>query len=108
MNKLIRKFIAATNAFDVETALSLFAANSVIEDVSVGTKFVGTTGVREYLETYFVGYHTVSKLMSVEMVDHHQAKAHLDFTGDFGHETGFLDVTVGPDGLIASINADLD
>ena len=108
MKDLIRRFVAATNAFDVDAALSLFAADALIDDVSVGDKFAGTDGVRKYLETYFVGYHTASKLLSVETVDDRRAKAHLDFTGDFGHETGVLDITLGADGLIASVAADLD
>jgi hypothetical protein len=40
--------------------------------------------------------------------DERHAKAQVDFTGDFGHETGSLDVTVNADGLIAAIDADLD
>lgn len=108
MTRLIEQLIAATNAFDIDAALSLFAADSVIDDVSVGSKFVGRAGVRRYLETYFAGYNTVSKLISLETVDERHAKAHLDFTGDFGHEMGFLDITVASDGLITRVTADLD
>jgi SnoaL-like domain len=108
MEKLIKSLIKATNAFDVKTALALFAPNAVINDVSVGDKFSNTAGVREYLEKFFVGYHTVTKLDSVEVFDDTHAKAHVDFTGDFGHETGGLDVTVNAHGLIATIDAYLD
>lgn len=105
---VIERFVAATNAFDVAAALALFAPDSVIEDVSVGDSFAGTSGIRRYLEQYFVGYHTVSKIIAVDVVDETRAKAHLDFTGDFGHETGVLDVTIGGDGLIVAVAADLD
>jgi ketosteroid isomerase-like protein len=108
MKALIKQLIAATNAYDVEKAVALFAPDAVIDDVSVGSKFENRAGVRAYIEKFFVGYHTVSKLESVERLAERRAKAHLDFTGDFGHETGFLDITINADGLIAEVAADLD
>jgi SnoaL-like domain len=108
MEKLIKSLIKATNAFDVKTALALFADKAVINDVSVGEKFSNTAGVQEYLERFFVGYHTVTKLESVKVFDDRHARAQVDFTGDFGHETGGLDVTINADGLIATIDAYLD
>lgn len=108
MKTIIRKLIKATNAFDVEVALALFAPDAVIDDVSVGEKFSGTAGVRKYLEQYFVGYHTVSKLVSIEEIDGRHAEAHFDFTGDFGHETGVLKIGLDAEGLIVAVGADLD
>ena len=107
MEKIIDKLIASTNLFDVKAALALFSSKAVIDDVSVGKKFKGTTGVREYLEEYFVGYHTVTKLDSLEVLDAQHANARVDFTGDFGHEKGILNVTIGRDGLIVAIDAAL-
>jgi hypothetical protein len=37
-----------------------------------------------------------------------RAKAYLDFTGDFGHETGVLDITADARGKIVGVAADLD
>lgn len=108
MQKLVESFIATANAFDVEGALSLFAADAVIDDVSVGDAFVGQDGVRQYLERFFVGYSTSSKLLSVEELDGLHSDVRLDFTGDFGHEIGILKITVNPDGLIERIDADLE
>ena len=108
MKKIIKQFIDATNAFDVEAALKLFATDAVIDDVSVGEKFKHTSGVRKYLEQFFVGYKTVSRLESVEVLDKRNAKAQLDFTGDFGHETGGLNFTINDEGLIVTISAYLD
>jgi len=105
---MIDRFVAATNAFDVDAALALFAPDAVIDDVSVGETFEKTAGVRRYLEQFFVGYHTVSRLDAIEVTDDRHARAQLDFTGDFGHETGFLDVTTNADGLIGSMDAALD
>jgi hypothetical protein len=65
-------------------------------------------GVRRYLENFFVGYHAATKLLSVELLDDRHAEAHLDFAGDFGHETGGLSVTVNGTLLIVSIDAYID
>lgn len=108
MKTIIQQFIKATNAFDVEFAMTLFAPDAVIDDVSVGEKFTNTAGVRTYLETFFVGYHTVTKLISIEVLGERHANAHVDFTGDFGHETGGFDATVNTIGLITAIDAYLD
>ena len=108
INKIIKQFIKLSNAFDVETTLTLFADNAVIDDVSVGEKFKNTTGVRKYLEKFFVGYKTVTKLESVEVIDNLNANAQVDFTGDFGHETGALNFTLNTDGLITGIGAYLN
>jgi len=108
MNKIMKQFIKATNAFDVDVALKLFADDAVIDDVSVGEKFKNSKGVRTYLEKFFVGYHTVTRLESLEILDDRHAKAQVDFTGNFGHETGVLSVTINTSGLIIAIDAYLD
>jgi hypothetical protein len=54
MQKLIESFIMAANAFDVEGTLSLFSADAVIDDVSVGDAFVDRNGVRHYLERFLL------------------------------------------------------
>jgi hypothetical protein len=108
MQKLIDTFIQTANAFDVEGVSALFASDAVIDDVSVGDAFVGTEGIRLYLEQFFVGYKTASKLLSLEQLDNFNAVARLDFTGDFGHEIGTLKITISSDGLIKRIDANLE
>jgi hypothetical protein len=108
MKKLVDKFIRTANAFDIDGALALFEADAVIEDVSVGEAFVGTEGIRRYLERFFVGYKTASKLLSLELPDDSTAIARVDFTGDFGHEIGSLKIRAYAGGLIARIDADLE
>jgi hypothetical protein len=108
MQTIVESFIRAANAFDVEGALSLFTPDAVIDDVSVGDAFVGRDGVRDYLERFFVGYHTQSTLLSLERVDDFNATIRLDFTGDFGQEIGVLKIVVNADGLIQRIDADLE
>ena len=104
--QIIEALIAATNAFDVDATLKLFTPEAVIDDPSTGHRFEGHVGVRDYFERFFVGYHTVTRLLSVEPLQAGRTRARVDFTGDFGHEIGRLDLTIGPDGLIRRIDAD--
>jgi hypothetical protein len=108
MQNLVENFIKTTNASDIDGTLSLFALEAVIDDVSVGDAFEGREGVRCYLERFFVGYNTRSRLLSIDNLDDFNASVRLDFTGDFGHEIGVLKIAVGPDGLIERIDADLE
>lgn len=99
--------IAATNAFDIDTALTLFTPDAVIDDPSTGQRFDGHPGIRDYVERYFIGYHTVTRFLSIERISETQARVRVDFTGDFGHEIGLLDISINADGLITRIGADL-
>jgi ketosteroid isomerase-like protein len=108
MEKLIATFIQTANSFDVEGVVTLFTADAVIDDVSVGDAFVGAEGIRLYLRQFFVGYKTASKLLSLEQLDDFTAVARVDFTGDFGHEIGTLKIKRNTDGLIERIDANLE
>jgi ketosteroid isomerase-like protein len=108
LEHIAHQFIAAANRFDTEAVLDLFAADAVIEDVSVGEKFEGTSGIKRYLTTFFIGYHTKTELLSFEHTGPGKILAKVDFTGDFGHETGWLDIRFNAAGLIEHIDADLD
>jgi len=100
-------FIAATNAGDVEQVLVLFAPDAVIDDPSTGDCFDGHMGIRSYIEQFFIGYHTVTRFLSIDSLGAHRARVRVDFTGDFGHEIGLLDITLHADGKITRIDAEL-
>lgn len=104
----MESLITATNAFDIESALGLFSTTAVIDDPSTGRSFNRHAGVLDYLQRYFVGYHTVTRLLSVEVLDDVHARVRVDFTGDFGHEIGLLLVAVDPTGRISRIDAELE
>ncbi len=108
MQTIVESFIRTANAFDVDGALGVFASDAVIDDVSVGDAFVGQDGVRGYLERFFVGYNTRSKLLSLEALDDRNVTVRLDFTGEFGHEIGVFKIVVNAGGLIERIDADLE
>jgi hypothetical protein len=108
LEHIAHQFIAAANRFDTEAVSDLFAVDAEIEDVSVGEKFEGTTGIKKYIVTFFIGYHTKTELLSFEHTMPGKILAKVDFTGDFGHETGWLDIRFNDAGLIEHIDADLD
>jgi ketosteroid isomerase-like protein len=100
--------INATNRYDVEAVLTLYTPDAVIDDPSTGERFDGHPGIREYLGRFFVGYHTITKLLSVNSLEANRVRARVEFTGDFGHEIGRLDITFDRGGLITRIDADLE
>ncbi|WP_121120083.1 nuclear transport factor 2 family protein [Croceibacterium ferulae] len=108
LRPVVDRFIAATNAFDVEAALALFAADAVIDDPSTGSRFDGQAGVRDYVERFFLGYQTATRLLSITSIGERQARIRVDFTGDFGHEIGLLEIVTDPAGLIVRIDADFE
>ncbi|WP_063587671.1 nuclear transport factor 2 family protein [Achromobacter ruhlandii] len=108
MQTRVESVIRCLNAFDVDAVLAQSTPDAVIDDVSVGDEFVGADGIRRYVEQFFVAYHTASRLLSIKRLDNRNAVVRLDFSGDFGHEIGVLQISVGADGLIESIDADLE
>jgi len=108
MEKQIKDFLTATNAFDADMALNLFTKNAIINDVSVGKKFENSDGIRDYIERYFVGYNTTTKLKDIEVTGTLNARTKVDFTGNFGNEKGILDFTFNKQGLSERIDADLE
>jgi hypothetical protein len=100
--------VAATNAYDTDRALKLFASNAVIDDPSTGHCFDGHEGIRTYIERYFIGYHTVTQILSMERKGEAILSVRVDFTGDFGHEIGILVISTSDQGLIERIDANLE
>lgn len=110
-NKLraaVDAFIAATNSHDVERVLALFTPDAVIDDPSTGHCFDGHAGIRKYIEQYFIGYHTVTRFLSMENPSENRAHVRVDFTGDFGHEIGTLKICVNTEGIFVRIDASLE
>jgi ketosteroid isomerase-like protein len=99
---------SATNAFDVEAAVALFTADAVIDDPSTGHQFIAHAGIRDYIERYFAGYHTVTRILSIDRLGKKRARVRVDFKGDFGHEIGILQIATNAKGLVTRIDADLE
>lgn len=108
LRSLADTLIAVVNAGDPDAVVVLFAPGAVIDDPSTGERFDGEAGVRDYVERFFVGYHTVTRLLSISPLADGRTRLRVDFIGDFGHEIGRLDLTVDAEGQIARIDADLE
>jgi ketosteroid isomerase-like protein len=106
----VQALVHALNAFDIDAALLMFTSEAAIADPSTGGHFEGHGGIRDYIERYFVGYHTMTQILALDIDAGGLARVRVDFTGDFGHEIGRLDLTFEGDagGLIERIDADLE
>ncbi len=87
--------------------LSKYLEDAVLNDPSVGKKFIGHQGIREYFTSYFIGYKTKTKLVDLE-VNGNKAHMEVEFKGEFpeGKLGGVFDFTF-KDGKIAKVKADL-
>ncbi|MUO85257.1 nuclear transport factor 2 family protein [Agrobacterium vitis] len=106
--KAASALIAALNAFDIGRVQALFTSDAVIDDPSTGHSFEGHVGIGDYVERYFKGYHTVTRSLSIDDLGDNRARLRVEFTGDFGQETGVLIIQANADGLFVRIDADLE
>ena len=104
---LLQDWIAISNSFDTERYLGKFLEDAVLDDRSVGRKFVGHKGIKEYYTSYFIGYKTQTKIMEL-LIDGNTAHLEVEFTGEFpeGKIGGLFDF-VFRDEKIALVKADL-
>lgn len=108
IKSFIAEWIRLSNAFDTAQYLEKYTEDAVLDDPSVGRKFIGHEGIKAYYTNYFVEYKTQTKLL--KLIVHDGNKAHLEvaFTGDFpeGNIEGTFDFTFKGE-KIATIKADL-
>ena len=106
--KLITSWIAAGNEYDTEKYLSFYLPDAILDDPSVGRKFVGHKGIRSYFDSYFIGYNTQTILVNLVIEDETHAHVEVAFTGDFpeGNVGGSFDITF-EEGKMAFVRADL-
>ena len=86
IKEFITDWISVSNAYQTEKYLDKYEADAVLDDPSVGRKFIGHKGLREYFTSYFIGYNTQTKLVKLEVNDN-QAHLEVEFTGDFPEGT---------------------
>lgn len=108
LRRVADTLIVAMNDFSVESTVYLFTTDAVIDDPSTGRQFHGHTGIRNYIERYFIGYNTVTSFLASEILSDSCARVRVDFTGDFGHEIGLLVITINTDEFIVRIDANLE
>jgi ketosteroid isomerase-like protein len=87
-------WLEISNSYNTENYLAKYLEDAVLDDPSVGRKFVGHKGIKEYYTSYFIGYKTQTKLIKLDIQD---TGAHLEveFTGEFpeGKIGGIFDFT---------------
>ncbi|TKC62334.1 nuclear transport factor 2 family protein [Pedobacter hiemivivus] len=107
ITSFISEWIRLSNAFDTEAYLKKYSEDAILDDPSVGRKFIGHEGVRDYFTSYFIGYKTKSRLVKLD-IHENQAHMEVEFTGSFpeGKIGGTFDITF-KDGKIAAVIADL-
>ena len=100
-------WIAVSNSYDTEKYLEKYLEDAVLDDPSVGRKFVGHKGIKDYYISYFIGYKTQTKLLKLK-IQNNMAHLEVEFTGEFpeGKIEGMFDFTFR-DQKIATIKADL-
>ena len=75
----------------------------MIDHPSTGERFNNHTGIRDHIEGLFIGYHTVTRLLSMEALGESRVRARVDFA-----EIGRLDTAFNEEGLILPIGAVLN
>lgn len=104
----IQEFIAVSNAYDTESYLDKWHRNAILDDPSVGRVFKGHVGIRNYFESYFIGYKTQTRLVRLDVISDNEVHIEVEFTGHFpeGKIGGIFDFTF-KEGRIAEAKADL-
>ena len=106
---IVTGLIAALNERAApDIVATLFTPDAVIDDTSTGHRFEGHRGIWDYVERYFVGYHTVTQLLAIDTLADGRTRARVEFTGDFGCEIGLLDLIADEEQRITRIDADLE
>ena len=78
----INAWIAVSNSYDTEKYLEFYLNDAILDDSSVGRKFISHNGIKDYFVSYFIGYKTQTQLRKLEIKDN-TAYLEVEFTGDF-------------------------
>jgi ketosteroid isomerase-like protein len=108
IQRFITEWIAASNAFNTAKYLEFYLPDAILDDPSVGRKFNGHKGIKEYFDSYFIGYHTHTEQVELTITDTASAHLEVEFTGNFpeGKINGTFDFKF-KDGKIAFAKAEL-
>jgi len=82
IKSFISEWMRRSNAFDTEAYLEKYSEDAVLDDPSVGSKFIGHDGIRNYFTSYFIGYQTHTRLIKLDVHDN-EAHLEVEFTGKF-------------------------
>jgi len=83
IEKTIDNWIQTGNSYDTEKYLAFYHDDAVLDDPSVGRKFIGRQGIQEYFEIYFIGYNTHTRKTDLLINGVNNASLTVEFTGTF-------------------------
>ncbi len=83
IEKFTANFIAISNTYDTKNYLEIWHNDAVLEGPSVGRKFIGHTRIKDYFESYFIGYKTQTRLVKLGIINENEDQIEFEFTGDF-------------------------
>lgn len=108
INTFINDWIEAGNSLDTSKYLNFYLFDAVLDDPSVGRKFLGHEGIEDYFNSYFIGYNTHTEIVSLNISEEDQVHLEVKFTGDFpeGEIGGTFDITF-KNNKISYLKADL-
>ena len=104
----IKDWIEAGNTFDTTKYLNFYLFDAVLDDPSVGRKFLGHEGIEDYFNSYFIGYNTYTEIITLDISDEYEVYLEVKFTGDFpeGEIGGTFEIIL-KDNKISYLKADL-
>jgi ketosteroid isomerase-like protein len=104
----INDWIEAGNDFNTAKYLNFYLSDAVLDDPSVGRKFLGHEGIEDYFSSYFIGYKTQTEIVEFDILDEYQVYLEVKFTGDFpeGEIGGTFEITF-KNNKISYLKADL-
>lgn len=107
IKSFLSDWIEVSNSYNIEKYLDKYLKDAELDDPSVGEKFVGHEGIKDYYSSYFIGYKTQTKITKLE-INNDTAYMEVEFTGEFpgGKIGGMFDFTF-KDGKINKVKADL-
>ena len=107
IKSFLSDWIVVSNSYDTEKYLDKYLEDAILDDPSVGKKFIGHEGIRDYYTSYFIGYKTQTKLLKLSSKNN-MARLEVEFTGKFpeGKINGMFEFTFS-NNKIASVKADL-
>ncbi|MFV5693357.1 nuclear transport factor 2 family protein [Flavobacterium sp. LT1R49] len=108
IHTFINNWIETSNTFDTNKYLDFYLPDAVLDDTSVGRKFIGHKEIKDYFDSYFIGYNTNTEIVQLEILDEYHAHSEVEFEGDFpeGKIGGTFEFTF-KNGKISYLKADL-
>ena len=95
ISSTIQQWIDSSNSYDTEAYIKFFDKDAVIDEQSIGTTLKGTDDIKEYFETYFIGYKTHTTILELSVKDDTHAFIKIHFSGTFPQKEldGWFDLT---------------